>query len=394
MNKFKRTYLFLSVILLFGTFFTLGFSNASNNADSDLINQPSYSIKPGFNGGVGWVVGDSLGDGYGVILHTTDGGKNWVRQGSPGEIPDVDLVTVSAIDACNAWVAGGISDGFGVILRTTDGGRNWIRQGSIDQIPDGQISAIYAINKQIAWAAGFEFDAGGDTEGDGVILHTKDGGRTWTRQAQDLTPNANLQGVYASDASHVWVVGDIESPCPDDMCGNILHSTNGGRTWKQQIYPPSPGNIGGYLISVHGLNAKTAWAVGNGAVVHTTDGGETWQNKTPLNGGGLYDWNGVFAVNKNTVWVARDNDGVFKYDGSQWHTYSLPPLPGNLFYHLLRASAIDPHTVWITGNSPPNSGVILYTDTGGENWEVQDPGLDTGFWGVSFVKSGFCNSNR
>ena len=383
MNKPKKTFLILSVVILLGTFFTLGFSNITNNADADHINQPSYSVKPGFNGGVGWVAGNSLGDGYGVILHTTDGGKHWVRQGSPGEIPDVDLATVSAIDACNAWVVGAPSDGFGVILRTEDGGRSWVRQGDTSQIPDVEVYAISAVNKQIAWAAG-EYS---------LILQTKDGGRTWTRQAQDLSPHYSLQGVYASDASHVWVVGQ-DPECPNDICSIILHSTNGGKTWERQTYEYKPDGLGGYLLTVHGLNARTAWTVGNGTVLRTTDGGETWQNKHPYGIGGMFDWNGVFAVNKNTVWVARDNDGVFMYDGSEWHTYDLPPLPGNEFFHLLRVSAIDPQTVWIIGFSPPNSGVILHTDNGGENWEVQDPGLNTGFWGVSFVKSGFCNSNR
>jgi len=380
----------LSVLLLLGTFFTLGFSNITNNADSDLINQPSYRIKPGFNGGVGWVVGDSVGDGYGVILHTTDGGDNWVRQGSADgiqdKIPDVNLVTVSAIDACNAWVVGGTSDHFGVILRTEDGGQSWTRQGDTTQIPDLATFAVYAVNKRIAWVVGQK----------GLILHTKDGGRTWTRQAKDMAHHYSLQGVYASDASHVWAVGGLTGGCPDDKCSSyiILHSTNGGRTWKLQTYEYKPDGGGGYLISVHGLNAQTVWTVGNGTVMLTTDGGETWQNKNPYGIGGFYDWNGVFAVNKNTVWAARDNDGIFKYDGSQWHEYAMPSDNGHEFYHLLRVSALDPQRVWIVGNSPPSSGIILHTDTGGENWEVQDPGIDTGFGGVSFVKSGFCNPNR
>jgi photosystem II stability/assembly factor-like uncharacterized protein len=384
MNKHKRTYLILAVILLLGTFFTLGFSNIKNNADTDLINQPSNRKKPGFNSGIGWVAGNSVGDGYGVILHTTDGGDTWVRQGSPGEIPDVNLATVSAIDACNAWVVGDPSDGYGVILRTTDGGRSWDRQGTVGQIPNTAIPAIYAINKRIAWAAG----------GDGVILYTKDGGRTWTRQAQGMAPGYLLQGVYASDASHVWVVGGYGGSDPKEPQGIILSSKNGGRTWKKQTH--SKGELGGYLISVHGLNARTAWVVGNETVLQTSDGGETWQDITALDGGGFFDWNGVFAVNKRNVWVARDNDGIFKYDGSQWHQYDTPPLPRPLTYHLIRVSAIDPQTVWIIGVAPGNAGAIIYTDNGGEDWEVQDPDLDfdTGFWGVSFVKSGFCNSNR
>jgi len=333
---------------------------------------------------VGWVVGRGPGDGYGTIVHTTDGGDTWERQGAVGEIPDTQLASVSAIDGCNAWVAGGESDGFGVILRTTDGGKSWVRQGAVGRIPDLGTVAVYAVNNQIAWVVGE----------DGLILHTINGGRTWTRQAQDVAPGYSLEGVYGSDARNVWVVGGKDqSPCPDDICGIILHSSNGGRTWEQQTFTPSAGNLGGYLITVHGLDAKNVWAVGNASVIHSTDGGETWQNVTPLNGGGFFDWNGVYAVNENNVWVARDNDGIFLYDGDTWNTFSPPPPTGSGGFHLVRVSATDPQSVWIAGPSflEPNSGIILHTDDGGATWEEQDPGFGAGFWGVSFVKSGVCS---
>jgi photosystem II stability/assembly factor-like uncharacterized protein len=336
MNKHKRSYLILPVILLLGTYFTLGFSNITNNADADLINQPSDRIKPGFNGGVGWVVGENI-DGYGTILHTTDGGDHWVRQGTPDEIPDVHLMSVSTIDACNAWVVGGKSDGFGIILRT------------------------------------------------------EDGGETWKRQDLSTIPTYNLSGVYASDASHVWVVGGLTGNCPDNICGIILNSKNSGKTWKQMTYVPNPLAPGGYLILVHGLNAKTVWVVGNGTVQQTTDGGETWQEQVP--GISFFDYNGVFAVKKNTVWVSRDADGIYKYDGTQWHNQTSPK---SGFYNL-RISALDTQTAWLVGRCRycnDEQGIIYHTTTGGDIWEAQDPGTDAALWGVSFVKSGFCNSNR
>ncbi len=51
---------------------------------------------------VGWAVGDSIG-GYGTILRTADGGDTWVRQGSPADVPDVQLNEVSAVDDQHAW---------------------------------------------------------------------------------------------------------------------------------------------------------------------------------------------------------------------------------------------------------------------------------------------------
>ena len=43
---------------------------------SDDPSDPSWNT--------GWVVGSSTGDGYGVILHTDDGGVSWVRQAERG----------------------------------------------------------------------------------------------------------------------------------------------------------------------------------------------------------------------------------------------------------------------------------------------------------------------
>ena len=380
MNKHKRTYLIMTVILLLGTFFTLGFSNITHNADQ--LSQPSDRIKPGFNGGVGWAVGDSV-DGYGTILHTTDGGETWERQGLQVEIPDVSLAGAFAIDACNAWVVGDNAGGYGVILRTTDGGQKWIRQGDPSQVPDVSLEGVYAINKRIAWVTGHN----------GVILHTNDGGETWTRQAEVTAPDVLLMGAYASDANHVWVVGQ-DSEFNGTRMGTILHTKNGGRTWDRQPYEPNP-LVNLALIWVHGLNARTAWVVGNGTVLHTTDGGKTWQDISSEVGGVFFDFNGVFAVDNNTVWVSQDNDGIYKYDGSQWQQQTTP-IRG---YYFLRISAINKNTAWFvgTGGTPDTvgTGAIFHTSNGGDSWEAQAYGdAIPDLSGISFVKSGFCNLNR
>ena len=216
-------------------------------ADSDLIFQPLEKGKPGFTNGVGWAVG-SPQDGHATILHTTNGGALWSRQGPVENIPDYDLRGVFAIDACNAWIVGTKMGGYGVILRTTDGGQSWIRQGDSSQVPDIDLKGVYAVNKRIAWVTGNH----------GVILHTKDGGETWTRQAEDVAPDVLLMGVYASDANHVWVVGDPSNGCNDTTCGTILHTRNGGRTWDRQTYKPNPLlDDSRSLIWVHGLNIRT-----------------------------------------------------------------------------------------------------------------------------------------
>src|SRR6266513_2933468 len=60
---------------------------------------------------------------YGIILRTTDGGANWVKQTSG---TTSFLYGVSFTDANNGTAVG--EDG--TIVRTTDGGANWVNQTS------------------------------------------------------------------------------------------------------------------------------------------------------------------------------------------------------------------------------------------------------------------------
>ena len=321
--------------------------------------------------GIGWAVG-SVGfhgvDGYGVIIHTTDGGQTWVRQGTVGEIPDVGLVGVAAIDAQNAWVVGDQ----GTILRTRNGGRTWQLQEVPDEFSDAALHAVYAVDRKTAWVAGGL-----------VILHTTDGGQTWIQQGQDLALKAELTGVYASDAEHAWVVGDREG---DNKYGTIVRTSDGGITWERRPYTPDdPFDYG--LLSVHGSGASTLWAVGHGQAVHSTDGGSTWVDKHP--GPGIADHNGVFAVDHNTVWVVTDFGGIYRSDhgGADWEKQSPPQCAGA--HWILQISAIDGQTAWATTMAvvPPDTGHVLHTADGGQTWIAQTtPVTPTGFWGVSFVR--------
>ena len=321
----------------------------------------------------GWAAGHSL-DGYGVIIHTTDGGETWVRQGSAGEIPDVNLGGVAAIDVQNAWVVGEQ----GTILRTKNGGRTWQRQAVPAEASQTGLCGVYAVDSETAWVAGADWAASPP----GVILHTSDGGSTWTRQAQDMALAANLCGVYASDGGHAWVVGANE---PGNEYGTIVRTTDGGITWERIPYSLTRELSGYYLISVHGVDANTVWAVGRDLVVHTSDGGLTWIDQNlPVAG---YDVNGVFAVDHSTVWVVTDEGGIFRSDDGGGHWAKQPAPPGTTGDYILRISAVDGQTAWsVTQPVPPNPGHVLHTADGGQTWIAQTTPVSPAFWGVSFVR--------
>lgn len=102
----------------------------------------------------------------------------------------------------------------------------------------------------------------------GLVLRTDDGGQTWHAPPaplpDELAEECDFRGLaVAGDA--VWLVGTPGSV--------VVHSHDGGRTWTTsrtgQMLP---------LASVAFVDSTRGWAVGAaGTIVHTSDGGASWQ---------------------------------------------------------------------------------------------------------------------
>ena len=116
---------------------------------------------------------------------------------------------------------------------------------------------------QVGWAIGHRSDS------TAAILHTSNGGKTWKEQGDP----ALWEGMTGNDISAVdewtaWAaVGGNDG-------GAILHTSNGGFTWDLQ---PLPAGMTDAVKGIKGLSQKIAWAVTlTGIVMQTLDGGETW----------------------------------------------------------------------------------------------------------------------
>ena len=163
----------------------------------------------------------------------------------------------------------------GKIVETRDRGRNWTI------LPSGVDVALYGVRF-------VDDDRGWIVGQDGLILATADGGKTWTKQESNATfeesdgavKRAYLFNVDASDAQHAWAVGDR----------SILTSTSdGGQTWRSRKIKMEGDLSGGeslaaadpILYDVKFVDAQNGWIVGEfGKILHTRDGGETWKEQT------------------------------------------------------------------------------------------------------------------
>jgi photosystem II stability/assembly factor-like uncharacterized protein len=360
--------------LISGIFFFLLLLLAGN-ASSEV--EPIYA---------GWTVGDSWGDGsgtsYGTILRSTDSGNTWIRQGE-GQIANVGMAGVFAVDPYTAWVVGKSDSGYGTIYHTTDGGSTWERKGSpdtasADYVPDVDLGKVHAAGDDV-WIVTAH-----------AILHTSDGGATWTnRFPAGYDENIHiLQGVYALDSNTVWVTGSLN--IGDDKIEDvILKTTDAGQTWTRQSYvfdkdqyPP------GYFLGISATDADTAWAVGNNyTILKTTNGGATWTKEPNWPYYGIpYDLNEVYAVSTSTVWVAGDFDIYWTHDGGQsWDEGKNHGLYcGDLA--VMGISAVSADEAWASHYA--QYGAIFHTADGGNTWTTIDQidGEDLpGLWTISFA---------
>ena len=343
------------------------FGFASNSINISSEGSPMREVSPPASpaqSDVGWITGFDA-DGYGVILHTIDGGENWTRQGSPNTIPNVILYDVRTIDAYNAWVVGDEDSNYAVILRTLDGGKTWARCGAPGQALDFGALGVGAVDSNIAWVVG----------SNGTISHTEDGGKTWTQQASNT--NASLMKVAAIDRYNAWIVGDH-----DNGYAIILRTSDGGLTWTRQGNASTVKTTG--LIDVTAADNRTAWAVGvNHTVLKTMDGGASWQTRMDGVASGIAHMNGACAIDKSNAWITQDYGRVYwTSDGDKtWNEQN----PNGTGFWLMSVSARTLKTAWVVGQLYGHSGIILHTTNRGVNWTEQIAPVNVAFLRVSFV---------
>jgi len=258
------------------------------------------------------------------------------------------LQAVCFLDRDHGWAAGGL----GTVLHTTDGGETWSVQASGTRYI---LEDICFIDHRRGWAVGgWPRDSEVALEGGmGVILATDDGGRTWTKQ---LDGEATwLSAVHFVDERHGWAVGEY---------GCVLHTTDGGATWRQMRRVPTPA----WLHDVHFQDHSVAVAAGfNETVLLTTDGGRCWRPvrlPTPRRTHGWpVAWHAIAFANERLGWIVGDWGNVLRTEdgGGSW-TLDRVALPDELLdLACLRDVAVDADgSAWavsplVTLRCPPGS---------------------------------------
>jgi photosystem II stability/assembly factor-like uncharacterized protein len=262
------------------------------------------------------------------------------------------LFDVAFSDKNNGWVVGRR----GLILNTRDGGKTWRSQktGTYHNLFD-----VHFINSRNGWAIG-EW---------ATILHTTDGGKKWKvlSTGQDMT-NKNLyssvkmpeefhsmggdvilNSIYFADPNHGWTVGEF---------GIIWHTSDGGKTWVSQQSPGGEKT----LYKVYFTEPNRGWIVGiDGIILYTNDGGKDWKFLPSGAVRSLFDIKVIedkgWAVGVNGEYVTSEDGGM------TWFPPKVRPIPS--FFWFYKLCFVDRSNGWLVGGH----GGVFNTKDGGSSWE-------------------------
>ena len=270
------------------------------------------------------------------IEHTTDGGLTWTIQYT---MPGGWLQDINFVDSHNGWAVGA-----GAILHTSDGGDTWDMQ---DSLSGTQLSGVSFVSAQESWVAGTK------------MLHTINGGTTWTTIAQDCPVNGKIQFFQGGRG---WA---LQSPEYYDSCF-VLRTTDNGLSWTPQMYN---GDTIRTLVAFDFANDSTGWAVGSGGdIFHTSNGGASWSRQTSGTSGRLI---GVKATNHLNAWVAGDGGLILRTTDGGAHWFPQAGNPSTAAINLRAVQFADTLHGWAAGSH----GMVLRTTNGGGDWTPMSTGV-------------------
>ena len=274
----------------------------------------------------GWAVGDN-----GLIMATTDGGMNWVRQTSP---TTENLKGVSFFSATSGWAVGET----GTILRWDGDAWHVIPTYSQTHIFD-----VHAVGEAEVFIPQNQ-----------SVLHTTDGGETWNSE-RVVWDNCYLLGMHYVHSENMWAFGGHSSA---ESTLSSIRRWN-GHAWQQVNCPQ-----GGHLIwDVDFVDAQYGWLVGyNQILMKTVDGGDSWAAIDWTYG----DWGlmNVDFVDPFNGWLVTVNGRIYhSQDGGEtWQSQ------GWIGAECSGLHMFDVQTGWVAGHY----GTLLRTTDGGERWLSAD----------------------
>jgi uncharacterized protein (TIGR03437 family) len=241
------------------------------------------------------------------------------------------------------------------------------------------------------------------------IFATQDGGQTWTTQfehglSDGLFSYQRLESISFADANNGWAAGSSElfmtSSGKYALLGCILHTADGGKTWTDQAANLCQYGVADEFSVIQSLDAQNVWALaaelsfaGTIQMAHTTDGGNHWALvDTGIAGNVAVGFAMVqggmrFVDAQHGCFGGWDVAGCTSDGGAHWTQSAVDCGDPLCYLNSTGVAFTDALHGWITGG-PPDGGLYLTTD-GGAHWSWSTPkSMSIGpFQAIQFLNS-------
>jgi photosystem II stability/assembly factor-like uncharacterized protein len=319
--------------------------------------------------------GSAVVVGRDAILVTRDGGRTWVRVWAG----KANLRDVNFSSASTGWALGD-----GAVLATADGGRHW---RTLPEPAQGPLRRAHFVSRSEGWGVAGGGEQGGDgpmvPTGSTRLVHSVDGGRTWSVLAAPAAP----QSVCFTSAADGWMASGTR----------VWRSTDGGRTWGRAAAFTLPVPRGGppFQAELQCAAPAAAWVRFSGggaaaghspyALYATADGGANWRGvlaegntlATELGlpaGPGSYP--GPFSViDPSRAFVLSPTPAAGSIggmlagtDGQRTRT---PDIADTRLREATSVGFASATQGWVVGKDAAGHAVILGTRDGGRHWTRQ-----------------------
>jgi photosystem II stability/assembly factor-like uncharacterized protein len=248
----------------------------------------------------------------------------------------------------------------GHVLLSDDEGRRWRQAKSVPSRT--MLTAVAFVDARRGWAVGH----------DEIILHSEDGGETWTRQHYAPESQQPLLDLWFADAQRGIAVGAYKA---------CYVTADGGATWVRTPFEPAPppgAKPPGpdddippeyHLNRIAGSRARLYIAAEAGQLYRSDDGGSSWRTLASPYAGSFF---GVLPLDGDSVLAFGLRGNLFRSDdgGGRWRK-----LESRTTAMLTDGVVLRDGALALVGLS----GTVLTSRDGGNGWALAQQADRKGF---------------